>query len=329
MPDDARRDHTRLHVVTGKGGTGKTTVAAALALALATGGRSVLLCEVEGRQGLAQLFDVPPLPYEERSLARAPGGGEVLGLAIDPEAALLEYLDMYYRLGRAGKALDRFGVVDFATTIAPGLRDVLLTGKIYEAYARRDREGTRVYDAVVVDAPPTGRIARFLNVNAEVSGLARVGPVRHQADSVMRMMRSPRTAVHLVTVLEEMPVQETMDGIAQLRAADLPVGRIIVNMVRQSPLEPETQQLVAAGALDEVVVGRALGSVGIAAGDTLARGLLAQGRDHLDRLALQERQRAVLDTLEIAPVELPQLGSGADLGGLYELADVVCEEGVA
>src|SRR3954451_151105 len=114
----------RLHVVTGKGGTGKTTVAAALALALASGGKRTLLCEVEGRQGIAQLFDVPALPYAERKIAVAPGGGGVFALSIDPEAALLESLDLFYRLGRAGKVLERMGAVDFATTIAPGLRDV-------------------------------------------------------------------------------------------------------------------------------------------------------------------------------------------------------------
>ena len=110
----------RLHVVTGKGGTGKTTVAGALALALAAGGRRVLVIEVEGRQGLAQLFDTPPLPYEERRVAAAPDGGEVYALAVDAEGALLEYLDLFYNLGRAGRALDRIGAVDFATTVAPG-----------------------------------------------------------------------------------------------------------------------------------------------------------------------------------------------------------------
>ena len=126
----------RLHVVTGKGGTGKTTVAAAMALGLAERGKRILLVEVEGRQGLAQLFDVPPLPYVERRIATGSAGGEVFALAVDAEAALLDYLDMYYHLGRAGRALDKVGAVDFVTTIAPGLRDVLLTGKVYEATRR-------------------------------------------------------------------------------------------------------------------------------------------------------------------------------------------------
>src|SRR5688500_17903658 len=115
-------------------------------MSLAGEGKRILLCEVDGRQVIAQLFDVPPLPYEERQSAVGLGGGEVYALAIDPESALLEYLAMYYRLGRAGKALDRFGIIDFATTIAPGVRDVLLTGKVYEAARRKNGDGF-AYDA--------------------------------------------------------------------------------------------------------------------------------------------------------------------------------------
>ena len=132
----------RLHVVTGKGGTGKTTVAAALALALAAGGRKSLLVEIEERQGLAQLFDLPPLPYEERKLAVAQRGGDVYGLAVDAHEAMYEYLDMYYRLGRAGRALDKMGVIEFATTVAPGMRDVLLTGKQPGAVGRTRSSST-------------------------------------------------------------------------------------------------------------------------------------------------------------------------------------------
>src|SRR5262249_26413201 len=197
---DSDWEGVRLHVVTGKGGTGKTTVAGALALALASDGGRVLLMEVEGRQGIAQLFDCPPLPYGERKVAVAPGtpaapGGDVDALAADPESALVEYLEMFYNLRHAGRTLTKLGIVDFATTIAPGLRDVLLTGKAAEA-TRRRKSGHHVYDAVVMDAPPTGRIGRYLNVASEVSGLAKMGPIRGHADTVQSVIRSPETAVH-------------------------------------------------------------------------------------------------------------------------------------
>ena len=236
----------RCHVVSGKGGTGKTTVAAALALALAADGRHVLLIETEGRQGIAQLFDTPPLPYEERRVAVARGGGEVKALAIDVEEALLEYLEMFYNLRRAGRALRKMGAIDFATTIAPGLRDVLLTGKIKEAVTRR-KDGHRVYDAVVVDAPPTGRITRFLGVTGEMAGLARSGPIKTQSDGVMAVLKSPQTAVHLVTLLEDMPVQETADAIADLSAAGLPVGSVVVNMATEPVLPAASLAAAAAG----------------------------------------------------------------------------------
>ena len=258
----------QLHVVTGKGGTGKSTVAASLALALAAEGRQVLLCEVEGRQGIARMFDVDPLPYAERRIATGladPGSGTtgsrpgtVHALHIDPEAALLEYLSLYYKLGRAGRALDRFGVIEFATTIAPGVRDVLLTGKVYEAVQRNSRnKGAVQYDAVVLDAPPTGRITQFLNVSDELAGLAKVGPIRAQSDTMMTLFRSPRTAVHLVTVLEEMPVQETADGIAQLREAGLPVGAVVVNQVRPQDVAPDDLADALTGRLDRSRLGAA------------------------------------------------------------------------
>jgi anion-transporting ArsA/GET3 family ATPase len=321
----------RLHVVTGKGGTGKSTVAGALALALAAGGKKVLLCEVEGRQGIAQMFDVAPLPYEERRVAVAPDGGDVCALAIDPEAALLEYLDMYYRLGRAGKALDRFGVIDFATTIAPGLRDVLLTGKVFEAVRRRASKGSQrpAYDAVVLDAPPTGRITRFLNVNAAMAGLARVGPIRNQADAIMTLLRSRRTAVHLVTVLEEMPVQETQDAIDELTAAELPVGSVVVNFVRRSGLSGRALDLAESGDLPAKGLRDGLVDAGIKPTEALVGALQQTAAEHGQRLQLEASQRRLVEKMDRPVVELPLDPDGIDLGSLYELAQEIQDQGLA
>lgn len=318
----------QLHIVTGKGGTGKSTVAASLALALAAQGKTVLVCEVEGRQGIAQIFDVAPLPYEERLIARAEraGHGDVYALAIDAESALMEYLAMYYRLGRAGKALDRFGVIEFATTIAPGVRDVLLTGKVYEAANRNARnKGARHYDAIVLDAPPTGRITQFLNVNDELAGLAKVGPIKAQADTVTELLRSPRSVVHLVTVLEEMPVQETIDGIAELRAGDLNVGAIIVNMVRPQDLDASARAQLLARSVDRDTLREKLAEAGVTADDALVDTLLDEGHDHAQRRELEDNQRALVEQTAVPFAELPRLPGGVDMAGLQDLADALRE----
>jgi anion-transporting ArsA/GET3 family ATPase len=323
----------RLHVVTGKGGTGKTTVAAALALALASGGGRVLLIEVEGRQGIAQVFDCPPLPYEERKVAIAPAaadrpGGEVYALAADPEAALLEYLQMFYSLRHAGQALTRLGVVDFATTIAPGLRDVLLTGKAAEA-TRRRKDGKLVYDAVVMDAPPTGRIGRFLNVSAEVSGIARVGPVHGHADTVQKVISSPETAVHFVTVLEEMPVQETLDGIAELGGLGLQPGGIMINMVHPLAMSAAQLRSAATGSVDEDELALGLKAAGLDDSRRLASALAAEVVEHARTVTGQRAQRRRLAGPGQPRYDLPKINDGIDLAGLYRIAAALRDQGAA
>jgi anion-transporting ArsA/GET3 family ATPase len=276
----------RLHVVTGKGGTGKTTVAAAMALALADQGKRILLVEVEGRQGLAQLFDVPPLPYVERRIAVGPAGGEVFALAVDAEAALLDYLDMYYHLGRAGKALDKVGAVDFVTTIAPGLRDVLLTGKVYEATRRKSH-----------------------------------GQIRNQADAIMGMLRSDVTQVHLVTLLEEMPVQETLDAVSQLEKLELRIGSVVVNMVRRSPLDDDALALAVKEKLPAAELTRGLKAAGLAASKEVVTTLIAEARDHAVRVGLERENRERIDALGKRVTELALVPDGIDQGTLFDLAE--------
>ena len=335
---DTDWDGVRLHVVTGKGGTGKTTVAAALALALAHSGRKVLLIEAEGRQGIARIFDRPPLPYEERKIGIGPGGngdgstpgGDLYALSIDPEGALLDYLQMFYNMRSAGHVLTKLGMVDFATTIAPGLSDVLVTGKATEAARRRAGAGSgdRVYayDAVVMDAPPTGRIGRFLNVSAEVSGLAKVGPIRSHADTVANVIKSPQTAVHFVSTLEEMPVQETLDGIEDLRRIKgIQIGGIVINMARPTVL---TRAELDAPP-DTAALASALKQAGFDKTDELADTLAAELTEHADHVELQDRERAELTAAGQPIYELPLIVEGIDTAGLYRLARELRHQGAA
>lgn len=325
---------TRLHVVTGKGGTGKTTAAAALALALAEGGRRTLLVEVEGRQALAQLFDRPALPYEEQRLAVAAGGGEVFGLAVDPEQALLDYLELFYNMKRAGRLLRRMGAIDFVTTLAPGLRDVLLTGKIKEAVVRRSkgaaRDGERAthlwaYDAVVLDAPPTGRIRGFLDVTAEVQGLTKVGPIAKQSQGVTDVLHSERTVVHLVTLLEEMPVQETVDAVTQLRESGYHLGAIIVNRHRPEFVSAgQVSRRSGRPRVDTAAVKRGLTGTGIDA--ALAAALAAQTVEYVERQDVQTENRVRLDETGVPVIVLPELPPPVGPGELHELAAAFRED---
>jgi anion-transporting ArsA/GET3 family ATPase len=318
----------RLHVVTGKGGTGKTTMAAALAIALATGGKRVLLVEVEGRQGIAQLFDRAPLPYAEQRIASAPGGGEVCALAIDAEAALLEYLAMFYNLGFAGRTLRRMGAIEFATTLAPGLRDVLFTGKVKECVGRTDANGRHRYDAVVLDAPPTGRIVKFLDVTKAMVDLAKVGPIRGQSEGVARLLHSGDTAVHLVTLLEEMPVRETLDAVAELDGADLRPGAVFVNRVQPDRLPEDAVDAAAAGEIDAAEIAAELKDAGLALAEHTVADLVFETYEHATRVKAELRARTHLDEADLPAIELPELTDGVDVAALYELAELLTEQGV-
>ncbi|MDO5683056.1 MAG: ArsA-related P-loop ATPase [Propionibacteriaceae bacterium] len=304
-----------LHIVSGKGGTGKTTMAAALACSLATEGRRVLLCEVEGRHAISEVFGISSLaPQEERRLCRTPAGGEVFGLSVDAESALQQYLETYYRLGVAGKAMDKFGVFDFATSIAPGLRDVLLTGKVYEAVRRRAKGLGTAYDAVVLDAPPTGRITRFLNVHEAVAGLAKVGPIHQQAESIGRVFRSPSTMVHLVTLLEDMPVTETIEAVTDLAPTQIRVASVICNLVSDSQFTDDEIALAATGDLP-INVAELTEQENAALRTELAA--------EASWIADQRACRAELAALNLPMVDIPRDPTGVDTASLFAFAELL------
>jgi anion-transporting ArsA/GET3 family ATPase len=211
----------------------------------------------------------------------------------------------------AGKALDRFGVIDFATSIAPGLRDVLLTGKVYEAVRRRIKNRPNSYDAVVVDAPPTGRIAQFLNVHEAVSGLAKVGPIRNQADSIMEMLHSAQTVVHLVTLLEDMPVTETEEAVAALVPTRITVRSVIANMVTPNPLDEEVLHAAAAGRLELSVPG-----LSPADNEILAAEFAVEAARRLQ----ESQRRDILCELGLPLVDVRFDAGGIDDGALFAIA---------
>jgi anion-transporting ArsA/GET3 family ATPase len=188
---------------------------------------------------------------------------------------------------------------------------VLLTGKVKEA-TTRSQDGRRAYDAVVLDAPPTGRIGRFLNVTAETAKLAKMGPIKTQSDGVASLLRSPITSVHVVTLLEEMPVQETLDAIAELSALRIPVGRIVLNATRPA--------LVTGGKVTKAELKRGLAEAGLPTDAATVNGLATEVRAHLTRQELEETLRTELAETGRPLVELPLLSGGVDQAGLDELA---------
>lgn len=249
-------------------------------------------------------------------------------MAIDIEAAFLEYLDMFYNLGIAGRAMRRIGAVEFATTIAPGLRDVLLTGKIKETVVRLDKNKLPVYDAIVVDAPPTGRIARFLDVTKAVSDLAKGGLVHAQSEGVVKLLHSNQTAIHLVTLLEALPVQETLEAIEELAQMELPIGSVIVNRNIPAHLEPQDLAKAAEGEVDADSVRAGLLTAGVKLPDADFAGLLTETIQHATRITARAEIAQQLDALQVPRLELPTVSDGVDLGSLYELSESLAQQGV-
>jgi len=210
---------SRLVIVAGKGGVGKTTVTAALAVMAAEAGLRTLIVEVEGKTGLGAAFGQAELGYDETEVAE-----RVRARTITSDQALLEYLEDH-GMRRLSKRLSSSGVLDVVATAAPGIKDILVLGKVKQL----ERSGQA--DLIVLDAPAAGHAVTFLTSARGLLDAVRVGPVRAQAEEVLELLTDPdRCQVLLVTLPEETPVNEAVETAARLRErVGVRLGAIVVN----------------------------------------------------------------------------------------------------
>ena len=210
---------SRVFIVAGKGGVGKTTVTAALAAAAAGAGLSVLIIEVEGKSGIASMFDRPALTYDE-----GPLGDRIAARTLTPDAALVDYL-VSHGLKRISKRLASSGALDVVATAVPGMRDILVLGKV------KSIEESRAADVIILDAPAAGHAVSFLLSPRGLLDAVKVGPIRKQASDVVNLLSdAKRCQVLLVTIPEETPVNELVDTAFAIEdRVGVALGPVIVN----------------------------------------------------------------------------------------------------
>jgi anion-transporting ArsA/GET3 family ATPase len=271
----------RLVVVTGKGGVGKTTVAAALGLLAARRGKRTVVCEVAQQERLAALFGAHDVGHGEVELA--PG---LFAVSVQPEQAMHEWLRHQLRSGALAGLLGHSRLFGYLTAAAPGVTELVTVGKVWDLAQDRRRTGGSPFDTVIVDAPATGHALALLRAPRTYANIARVGPIARQATSIDGFLRDPeRTGVICVALPEEMPVSETVE-LEQRLADDLgmEIGQIVANGVLPD-------QLTAAEARRL----RELGDRGTkAAQAAIASAVVEHGRAHgqreqLERLCAEAR----------------------------------------
>lgn len=291
---------SRLVIVAGKGGVGKTTVSATLAKAAAQRGLSSLIIEVEGKSGLAAMYGRPAFSYDEVTLAEAdPDAGQaaVRARTLTPDEALVEYLEDS-GMGRISKRLMTSGALDMVSTAVPGIRDILVLGKI------KQMERAGLADVLILDAPAAGHAITFLQSASGLADAVRLGPIHSQARDVLELLGDPeRCQVVLVTLPEETPVNELVETAYQLEdRVGVSLGPVVVNGCY--PALPGLSAVPTKAAE--------------AAGTSLRRGeataLAAAATFRRERMALQEEQVARLgEALPLPQLRLPYLFD-AELG---------------
>lgn len=227
----------RLLFVTGKGGVGKTTVAAALALLAAERGSRVLVCEMDAKGSLAAAYDQPPFTFEPR---RVPGAGELSGMAMNTEDSLREYLRLFVRIPFVGRIGPLARTFDFVADAAPGVKEILSLGKL--CYEVRERH----YDLVVVDAEASGHIVSQIDAPRAITDLVKVGLIRDQTRWMLELLDDPIvTGLTVVTTPEEMPVSETVELVERVRGeTQVDIAAVIVNRMLPEVLDRRGREVL-------------------------------------------------------------------------------------
>ncbi len=284
---------SRVAIVAGKGGVGKTTVSAVLAMAAARTGLATLVVEIEGKSGLAAMFGQEPLAYEEIVLATADdAGAEVRARTLTPDDALLEYL-RDNGLSRLSRRLLSSGALDMVATAIPGIKDILVLGKVKQIERRSEAGAEGAPAFVIIDAPAAGHAITFLQSARGLADAVKVGPVNRQANEVLELLTdAERCQVVLVTLPEETPVNELVETAFSLEdRVGVNLGPVVVN-----GLYPE----IAGLATDPVAAADAAGA-SLRRGEAGSLAAAADFRRH--RIELQHGQ---VDRLA-AELPLPQL----------------------
>ena len=283
---------SRLLIVAGKGGVGKTVISATIARAAARVGLTTLVVEVEGKSGLATMFGQQALDYEEAVLSAGGGPsaeGEVRARTLTPDDALLDYL-RDHGLSRLSKRLVSSGALDVVATAAPGIKDILILGKVKQL----ERSGE--VDLIVLDAPAAGHAITFLQAGSALLDTVRVGPINAQAREVLSMLTDhARCRVVLVTLPEETPVNELVDTAFSLEdRVGVGLGPVVVN-----GLYDEVPGLDCSPA-------EAAAAAGVVLRSADAEVLSDAARFRAERMHLQVEQVARLaEKLPLAQIRLP------------------------
>ncbi len=232
----------RLVIVTGKGGTGKTSVVAALALAAARAGRRVLVAEVGRDEHVPRLITPGTRPVGHTGRALRPG---LTVMRVDPFEALAEYLSLQIGVRSVVNLVFRNRAFRQLMEASPGWRELITLGKIWHLEQRTDASGGPLHQLLIVDAPATGHGLTFLDVPRVVVGAVRAGPLRRHAGWVEAMLTDPeRTLLLPVALAEELPARETAElALRVQRDLRVPIDRVVVNGVVGPPFPPGLEDL--------------------------------------------------------------------------------------